>query len=226
MKKILIILSAFFCILYVSSCYSDKTPIFVDPNDCDPNLVYFQSEVLPILSSNCAQSGCHDAITEADGYNFTDYAGAYAAIKPYNAERSELYESITTTESEEIMPPAGNTPLSAAQIEIIRNWIEQGGQDFVCNNSGATCDTANMSYANNILPIIQTNCNGCHSGSEPSGGYDYTTYGGILGSIESGKLYNAILQNGDAVPMPPSFSLTACEIKKVKAWIDNGYPNN
>ena len=29
---------------------------------CDPDVVYFDRDLLPILKSNCAKSGCHDAI--------------------------------------------------------------------------------------------------------------------------------------------------------------------
>ena len=28
---------------------------------CDPDVVYFSKDILPLLRSNCAKSGCHDA---------------------------------------------------------------------------------------------------------------------------------------------------------------------
>ena len=42
-------------------------------NPCDPDTVYFEKDLLPVLLSTCAQPGCHDAITMADGVRLTDY---------------------------------------------------------------------------------------------------------------------------------------------------------
>lgn len=41
---------------------------------CSTDTAYFQYDVLPVLISSCATSGCHDAGTKADGYQLTDYA--------------------------------------------------------------------------------------------------------------------------------------------------------
>src|SRR5690242_156913 len=47
-------------------------------------------------------------------------------IVPGNAEASELYQRIRAArDSSEIMPPRGE-PFSAAQVQLIRDWINQG----------------------------------------------------------------------------------------------------
>src|SRR5690349_2132712 len=49
----------------------DTTGNPIDTTDhgtpCDPNVVYFEMSILPLLKSNCAKSGCHDAITHEEG---------------------------------------------------------------------------------------------------------------------------------------------------------------
>src|SRR5688500_13456166 len=56
----------------------DTTGNPIDTSDiggtpCDPNLVYFDMVILPILKSNCAKSGCHDAITHQEGIILDSY---------------------------------------------------------------------------------------------------------------------------------------------------------
>jgi hypothetical protein len=41
---------------------------------CDPAVVYFEKDVLPILTSNCAYSGCHNAASAKDGIVLDNYA--------------------------------------------------------------------------------------------------------------------------------------------------------
>jgi hypothetical protein len=51
----------------------------IDP--CDPDSVYFQNEVLPMLISSCVIAACHDAGTAEDGRDFTNYAGVLEGAK-------------------------------------------------------------------------------------------------------------------------------------------------
>ncbi len=230
MKTINIIILAFTAIALVTGCDKDKTPIPLSDNgggNCDTNHIYFVNDVLPILSSNCAKSGCHDAISHEEGINYTTHAGAYGTIKPGDLGDSEMYESITSNDPDKIMPPPGNTPLTDEQMDILAQWIIQGGLNDVCTEGDSgSCSTANMSFLNDIAPIISTNCNGCHSGSSPSGGINLSNYSGVAAVAASGKLYNSVAQNGMAQSMPQTSKLSNCNINKIKAWVDAGYPNN
>src|SRR5687767_10619889 len=42
-------------------------------NPCHPDTIYFFKDVLPILVSNCAKSGCHDAVTHEEDLILTSY---------------------------------------------------------------------------------------------------------------------------------------------------------
>lgn len=209
-------------VVLVLSCNKDKTK--APPIPCDPSLVYFQKDIAPILQSNCAKSGCHDAATHTEDYDFSTYEGALKAVKSGNVSDSKLHKVIT--DAGNIMPPAPSSPLSAAQIQLIDKWIEQGAQNLVCEDSGA-CSTSNMSFTNDIKKITDLHCVGCHSvaGGSP-GGYDFTTYNGVKAAVSSGKLAASVNQNGAAVAMPPASKLNTCDISKIESWITAGAPNN
>jgi hypothetical protein len=97
---------------------------------------------------------------------------------------------------------------------------------------GTDCDTTNVTYTASVLPVIESNCKGCHSGSSPSGGILLTDYATIsaAGNIAEGQygsLYGVISHYPGNSPMPKNGTqLPDCTIKKIKAWIDQGTPNN
>ena len=61
---------------------------------CDSNVVYFDLQVLPILQSNCAFSGCHDATSAQDGVILESYESVMqtADVVPFDLDDSEIYE--------------------------------------------------------------------------------------------------------------------------------------
>lgn len=92
------------------------------------------------------------------------------------------------------------------------------------------CDTTAVTFSKTILPILQTNCYGCHSISEnaASGGnvnlQDFTTLKQV---VDKGNFYGAITHNPINLPMPKDGTkLDTCSITKIKIWIDHGALNN
>ena len=80
----------------------DPTSELPAESDCDPDLIYFEKDVLPILQSNCALSGCHDADSREDGFDFSTYESTIKkGIKPGDPEDSEVFESITLNSNDE-----------------------------------------------------------------------------------------------------------------------------
>jgi len=211
-------------IVLLISCAKDKTPRPVEP--CDPTKVYFNRDIKPIIASNCAKSGCHDAITRADGVELSTYEGIMQQVKAGKADDSDLYEVITDSEEDDRMPPKPNTPLTATQINLIRNWINEGALNLTCSEDTSACDVTAISYKDNISIIINTNCLGCHNSSNLSGGISLADHASVQGVALSGKLYNAVAQNGAATAMPLGGKLSDCDIKKIKAWVDSGSLNN
>lgn len=84
------------------------------------------------------------------------------------------------------------------------------------------CETTNMSFSKDIAPIMNANCVSCHgpNGSAPG---SLNSYAGVKAMADSGELYNRIAITKD---MPPAGPLPDCQISKIKAWIDDGAPNN
>jgi len=96
--------------------------------------VDFQRDVQPILSEHCAQ--CHgvDEGERQSGLRLDLRESALkggdsgtAAIVPGKPEESELIRRIASGDAGELMPPPShNKPLTARQIETLRQWVESG----------------------------------------------------------------------------------------------------
>ncbi|MEX2380223.1 MAG: c-type cytochrome domain-containing protein [Vicingaceae bacterium] len=199
-------------------------PVITD-NSCDPDTVYFQVDVLPFLRSNCAFSGCHGDGSSQNGVELSNYANimATADVRPEDPEGSDLYEMITETDPDKRMPPPPYDALDSSQIAMIRKWIEQGAKNNSCDN----CDTTNVTFSKNVQPIIQNNCQGCHSGSNPPLGILLTNYSEINTRVQSGELLAVIKHEAPYTPMPYQLpKLNQCLIDQIEIWIDNGANND
>ncbi|MBL9151974.1 MAG: PSD1 domain-containing protein [Verrucomicrobiales bacterium] len=101
-----------------------------------PEPVDFSRDIRPILSDRCFK--CHgfdDQTRDADlGLHTFEFAtadlGGYRAIEPGKPEASELLARITSTDPDEVMPPAkANKPrLSEKEIDLFRRWIAEGAR--------------------------------------------------------------------------------------------------
>lgn len=197
----------------------------VSPN-CHPDTVYFQNQILPILTSNCAMSGCHNATDKKEGVDLSSYSAIIktAEVKPFNANKSELYEVLLETDPSKIMPRPPAAPLSSTQIELIKTWINQGAKYNAC----LSCDTTTtISFSNHIQPIINNACLGCHTTISSSGNIPLETYPEILIQVTNGKLLGSVKHLVGYSPMPKGTSkLSDCNIAQLEKWIAQGAPNN
>lgn len=90
-----------------------------------------------------------------------------------------------------------------------------------------TCDTTNISFANDVLPIFNNNCNGCHSASAQLGGIILDNYEDVNQTVLAGRLIGSIKHEIGFSPMPQNASqLLQCNIDKISAWVDDGAQNN
>lgn len=207
----------------------DTTDTIPTGNPCDPDSVYFEADILPIFRSNCAMSGCHDAASAQEGVVLNSFANILSTgdVKPFDPDNSEVYEVLTEDDPDKRMPPPPAAPLSQAQLEQIGKWIQQGAQNLSCDPNPSGCDTLNVSYAATLKPVIETHCKGCHSGANPSGGIDLSTYDGVKVVALDGRLYGAVSWAPSFKPMPQGGNkLPDCTVSKFKSWIDAGAPEN
>lgn len=96
----------------------------------------------------------------------------------------------------------------------------------------AACEKSSVSFSEDVLPIFQRSCNGCHSKdrADPMGGGKFNvfeTYGTIKGFINFGLILGNIKHNEGFEPMPKSADkLSDCEIAIIDKWVAAGMPNN
>lgn len=189
---------------------------------CSADTVYFANEIQPLVNSSCAMSGCHDAITRAEGVVLTSYSNIMSIVVAGNPGASKLYTEIIKTGNER-MPPPPALALAADQVAKIQKWIAQGAKNNVCD----MCDTTSFKYSTAIKPLLQNKCVGCHSAASPGGGIDLSTYTGVKASATSGRLYGSVNWSAGFSAMPKgTVKMPACEIKQIKKWIDAGMLNN
>jgi uncharacterized membrane protein len=190
---------------------------------CSPDSVYFVNEIMPIISSNCTMSGCHDAVTHAEGVNLTTYNNIIHYVSAGNASGSKLYKSIIRTNGDR-MPPPPMAPLTADQRTKIQKWIDQGAKN---NNCIGSCDTSVFTYSGAVKVIIGNKCAGCHNPSSLGGSIDLSTYNGVKAVALNGKLYGSVANQPGYSPMPKNSSkLPDCEIRQIQKWINAGSLNN
>ena len=198
-------------------------------NPCNSDTVYFSRDILPLLKSNCAKSGCHDASSHQDGVVLDNYQHVMSSdvVRAFRPDNSDLYEAITENDPDKRMPVPPNQPLTSAQIDLIEKWILQGAKDLSCDEMTGTCDTTAVSYSTFVAPVLSTYCVGCHSGGAPSGNISLNSYAGVRTQALNGKLVGAISWANGYQPMPKGSSkLSECKINKIKAWIHDGAQNN
>lgn len=89
------------------------------------------------------------------------------------------------------------------------------------------CDTAKVSYARQVVPILQNNCYSCHSGPRPPTGIAIDSYANLQVFVANGFLFDAVTQNGIVTPMPYLLpKLASCEVNTIVAWLNQGALNN
>jgi len=147
----ILLLAVIAAILGLQSC-NHNSPITSDGIATDPNTVfsdtiYFDSQIMPLMVSSCAYSGCHDAATHRDGVDLSTYSKiiSTAEVVAGKPEKSELYEVMIASDEDQ-MPPSGK--LSNNAISLVYNWILQGALNNTDPNQA--CDSTQFAYAANI----------------------------------------------------------------------------
>ncbi len=203
---------------------------FVEPPfgiPCDPDTVYFENYVLPLLQSSCGIIGCHDPGSATEGVILTDYTNIISTggVRAFNPDNSEIYEKIMENDPDKIMPPPPRSPLTQEQKDAIYKWIMQGALNNHCENED--CDTLNVTFQATIWPVVQNRCFGCHSGASPSGGISLENYNSVVSAVSSGRLMGAIKHETGFSAMPKNGAkLSDCTISQFQKWINDGTPNN
>jgi hypothetical protein len=87
------------------------------------------------------------------------------------------------------------------------------------------CDTTNIIYSD-LTHVFSDICTTCHNSSSTfKEGIIMDSYENVVSSINSGPVWKAINHEEGVTPMPyQQEQLPECDLKKIRAWIDNGMP--
>lgn len=221
-KKILITVMAGAVLMYVSSCYNNKTDILSLPK------VSFANEVVPIFTGdNC---GCHNYSnansTSPNEVRFTDFDTVFNSTGGVVSISRSVNTGAIIARIDTIKqwvngvtghPGGGVVDFTPDQKAIIKAWINQGppydGGSSNCNVSGG------ITYTNNILPIYLSTCksSNCHEGRGPQ-----LTYSLLVAQKNT---LIAMMNSAGATGHPGGvIGLTSCITSTFLAWIAQGQP--
>jgi hypothetical protein len=102
----------------------------------------FASQIQPILTRNCALTGCHAADTASEGMvldpgqaysNLVNVTSMEAApekrVQPGDSAHSYMYEKISKAQpASGGQMPLGADPLPSDQMALIKTWIDEGAK--------------------------------------------------------------------------------------------------
>ena len=127
-------------------------------------VVHYDRDVRPILADRCFTCHGADASKRAAKLRLDEEEdahadrGGYAVIVPGKPEESELWRRVHATDRDEHMPPASanKRPLSDAEMDTLRAWIEQGGEyephwSFVAPRRPAVPDVRDARWCRNAI---------------------------------------------------------------------------
>ena len=111
-----LLLSVFGLLVLFLACKKDA----VDPIDCGGINPTYSADIKPILDASCAKSGCHDAITQEDGKNLSNYTEALVI-----SQTPEFLGAIQHKSGFTPMPHDG-PKLADDKIQLLTCWVRNG----------------------------------------------------------------------------------------------------
>src|SRR5215831_7812233 len=206
----------------------------------DKKKIDFVKDIQPILKAHCYE--CHSAEKDLASLRLDTKEAAFKGgdsgkvIIPGKSKDSLLIQRITGSEGGLRMPPG--KPLSEAEIELIRKWIDEGASwpDSKTEPKSSTSEQSagSVEFAKDVLPILSANCYACHSGDSPKAGLhldnkQMALKGGASGRVivpgnsNESRLVRRIMGLDGRAQMPFGRDpLGSQQINTIKRWIDQG----
>ncbi len=212
--------------------------------------VTFQNDIAPIFQKSC--NSCHGADKPQAGLRLDSEAAALKGgesgqvIIPGDSEKSPLVMRLIGS-GEDARMPMGADPLTAAQIKLIRAWIDQNA--FVIPKESVAAPVATAApaspvaahhqqdeagvFASQIRPILGARCYQCHGPDLQQNGLRLDSLAAILKGGQNGSV--VIPGDGDKSPLvrhilgldrprmpfgaPP---LSADQVELIRQWVMDG----
>src|SRR5436190_7060950 len=123
------------------------------PPSCAAAKLDFKRDVQPIFEQRCYE--CHGEKKQKSGLRMDRKAAVFRggdsgkpAIIGGKSSESPLLQRLTSKDPDEVMPPKGE-PLSEAQVDSIRQWIDQGA---LWPDDGSTSGKKHWAYEKPVRP--------------------------------------------------------------------------
>ncbi len=81
-----------------------------------------------------------------------------------------------------------------------------------------------VTYDDDVAPILNSTCVGCHSGPSANAGLQLDGYANARAGVEQGNVINRI--NNASNPMPPSGQMPAGNRQIIEQWAADGFLEN
>ena len=89
------------------------------------------------------------------------------------------------------------------------------------------CDLTSIRYYADIVPILNDNCNDCHSAASGNGGVVLEGYQEVLQYVDNGLLLCTVKWDPGCSEMPKNQAqMDPCTISKIEQWITDGALEN
>ncbi|MGC1273130.1 MAG: c-type cytochrome domain-containing protein [Planctomycetaceae bacterium] len=211
--------------------------------------VSFSDDVAPIVTENCLK--CHGANDPRGGLRLDTIAGWKQGGASKQPLGRVLFARLTTPNAQQRMPK-GEKPLTPIQLETVARWMREGakfdGADDAPIGQKAGDDAEmeaepvvipkpegdeTVSFVNDVAPFMVNICGRCHMGNNPRGGFNITTFEGVMKGGESGQVIEPgdteasrlwlMVSNKEQPRMPPGQLLITREnYDALTTWIKEG----
>lgn len=213
--------------------------------------VSFESQIAPIINGKCVN--CHGAQRASGNLRLDTYANMKKGgrtgllLVPLKPANSLLIHKLLATGNERM--PRNGAALPRDQIELIANWISEGGRFDGENETdpiGASTKkkkapvnvvkaTGNekVSFMKDVAPWMLDFCLRCHSGNNPASEFSVVTFEDILRGGESGsvitpgkpeesRIWHLVVKQ-DPIKMPQGQALIKRKNSEdLETWIKEG----
>jgi len=120
MKKNLLAVAILTGMVTINACKKDSTD-YAAQATCTGTAPTYTNDIAPILNTNCALNGCHNASSAKEGINLSDYASASSQFKNNPDNLTSVHHGSG------VKPMPDNKPkLSDDIINKLDCWVKNG----------------------------------------------------------------------------------------------------
>lgn len=196
--------------------------------------VEFAADIRPVLAARCGK--CHGENVHKGDLDLSSIAGirrggeSGESLVAATLDDSLLWNMIDGGD----MPPEGEPPLSDAERNVIRRWLESGAAEKSLGDG-----EPETIHQHQVLPIVLLRCTACHGPRLQQGGLDLRSRASMLAGGESGPAMipgdadaSLMIKRVESEACPPRDQLLKffvrrppeSEIDILRRWIDAGAP--